>query len=607
MAKRFFWGLFFSLLFAASVYLVKTYDVAPIGPQGTEVGFSHINQTVHDLTGVNMQWYEITEYIGYAALAVAAFFALAGLVQMIKRRSLFKVDGEIIALGFLYVAVVAAYVAFEKYIINYRPVIMPGATAPEASFPSSHTMLIITVMGSAMMLIGRYVRSDFLKFLLRLICFAAIVVTVGGRLYSGAHWLTDVLAGIILSAALLEFYSAAIYKTRRSSAKYSDTDRASAESVSSGGTEGAHYSKHAKSEPKKGFFRVLFGLIGKLLLIVVLLAAALFGFLSVTEYKPDDRVTLTVEGDGSKTLAPGDTFSIVTWNIGYGALGDNADFFMDGGKGVKTADLERVNSNLDGIVTELNTLEPDILFVQEADQDSARSEHINEVDRLSQNMTGTCYAFANNFKVAFLPFPVPPIGKVDSGIATFSAYPMASAERIQLPIPFKWPVRMANLKRCVLETRVPLEGTDKELVLMNLHLEAYDSGEGKIEQTKMLAGLVKAEVAKGNYVIAGGDFNQIFSSEDSGIYPAQEGKWAAGEIPVDNFTGKWQFLMDERTPTCRSLDQPYAGADHSTFQYYLIDGFIVSDNIKVKLCETQDAGFVYSDHNPVLAELTLEK
>ena len=366
--------------------------------------------------------------------------------------------------------------------------------------------------------------------------------------------------------------------------------------------------KHFKEEERRFRpVRFFFRLIGCLLLIIILLIGGMLGFLSYTEYKPDDVTALELEGSAHGTLAPGDSFSIMSWNIGYGALGDNADFFMDGGKSVMTADTDRVNSNLEGIIREIKLVEPDILFLQEIDQDSDRSHNINELEKVRESLTGMTSSFANNFKVAFLPYPVPPMGKVDSGIATFSSYPVEAATRVQLPIPFSWPIRMANLKRCVMIDRIPLEDTDKELVLMNLHLEAYDNGEGKIAQTAMLADLLDQEAANGNYIIAGGDFNQIFSSEDSSIYPAQEGKWEAGKIDVDAISGDWQFLMDETTPTCRSLDQAYAGADHESFQYYLIDGFIVSGNIKVKSCETQDLDFVVSDHNPVVMKLKLSE
>ncbi len=344
----------------------------------------------------------------------------------------------------------------------------------------------------------------------------------------------------------------------------------------------------------------------KLLVLVILLLAAMIAFLSVTEYKPEDLETLAIEGKHSKTLSVGDTITVMSWNIGYGALGDNADFFMDGGKMVQTADTGRVNRNMEAIASQIEDVNPQILFVQEIDRSSSRSQHINELSFLRKELTGRVSSFANNFKVAFLPYPIPPMGKVDSGIATFSVYKANDAERVQLPIPFAWPIRMANLKRCLLVTRLPMGGSDKELVLVNLHLEAYDDGEGKIAQTKSLADFLQAEAAKGNFVVAGGDFNQIFSSENAALYPAQEGKWAAGELDVKQFASGFQFEMDETVPSCRSLDQPYEGADKKGFQYYLIDGFIVSGNMTVESCENLDLGFVNSDHNPVVLKVTLE-
>ena len=197
------------VLFAALIVLLKIYDVAAIGPMGTEIGFSHFNQFVHNLTGVNMLWYDITDYIGYAAIGVCALFAVVGFVQMVKRRSLIKVDKEILALGGLFVVVIGCYVFFEKYIINYRPIIMPGEDMPEASFPSSHTMLIMTVFIAVMIISDRYV-SKGLGALVRLACFLIVLVTIGGRLYCGVHWCTDIIGGILLSATLLLLFSAVV-------------------------------------------------------------------------------------------------------------------------------------------------------------------------------------------------------------------------------------------------------------------------------------------------------------------------------------------------------------------------------------------------------------
>ena len=367
--------------------------------------------------------------------------------------------------------------------------------------------------------------------------------------------------------------------------------------------------KHSKPEEGKkkvGIVRRIFRFIGCLILIVVLAFAGIIGWLSATEYKPDDVTEVSVEGKASAKVHRKDNLTVMSWNIGYGALGDNADFFMDGGKGVMTADHDRLDENISGIENEIEVEGPDILFLQEVDEDSTRSHHVDELADLRSIFTDYASAFAYNYKVSFVPFPVPPLGKVQSGIATFSKFGLDTAERYQLPCPFKWPIRVANLKRALLVTRVPVEGSSNELVLVNLHLEAYDSGEGKIAQTKQLAQFLNEEYKKGNYVIAGGDFNQIFSSEKKNVYPAQEGKWQPGVIDITGIEGTWSFLMDETVPSCRSLDQPYAGADHESFQYYLIDGFIVSGNIKVNKFANRDLGFENSDHNPVVMEITLK-
>ena len=349
----------------------------------------------------------------------------------------------------------------------------------------------------------------------------------------------------------------------------------------------------------KGFFKAIL----IILIILIVLMGALLIWLTAVEYKPEDVEDVTVEklAGESKSLAAGDDIKILAWNLGYGALGDNADFFMDGGKMVYSADEARVKENLNAFVSEIKLQDPDIVMFQEIDLDSSRSYHIDQTayfDDLGYNNM----AFANNFKVAFFPFPIPPYGKIDSGIATYSSYDIASATRIQLPCPFSWPVKTINLKRCLLVTRIPVEG-GKELVLVNLHLEAYDDGEGKAAQAKMLMDFLNEETAKGNYVIAGGDFNQCFSNIDNTytVFPEQ---WQPAKMDVEQFENDWQFIMTNETPSCRSIYAPLIG-NESDLQYYIIDGFIVSNNITVNSYEIRDLGFVNSDHNPQIISLTL--
>ena len=340
-----------------------------------------------------------------------------------------------------------------------------------------------------------------------------------------------------------------------------------------------------------------------LVIVLVVLMGALLAWLTIVEYKPEDQETVTVEslGGEAKTLATGDSIKIVAWNMGYGALGDNADFFMDGGKMVYTADEERVRENLDAIVSEVKSQNPDIVLLQEIDLNSSRSYYIDQTSYFD-NLGFNNMAFANNFKVAFFPFPIPPYGKIDSGIATYSSYQTTSATRVQLPCPFSWPVKTINLKRCALVTRIPVEG-GKELVIVNLHLEAYDDGEGKAAQAQMLMDILNSETAKGNYVIAGGDFNQSFSNVPMN-YPVYPEQWQPAAMDVSSYEDNWQFIMNNEIPTCRLLYTPLVGNENN-LQYYMIDGFVVSRNITIDSYEIRDLGFVNSDHNPQVLTITL--
>ena len=348
-----------------------------------------------------------------------------------------------------------------------------------------------------------------------------------------------------------------------------------------------------------------------LLLLLLLIAAALTEYLTLTEYRPEEVEEVAVLPGNRKAVSSGDTLRVWTWNCGYGALGSNADFFMDGGRGVYTADEERVRRNLEEIVRKTQEAQSDVVFFQEVDRRSDRSHNIdepiyliNELEEASGAEFTSAYAY--NFNVRFVPFPVPPIGRVKSGLLTLCSYKVDAAERYQLPCPFFWPVRTANFKRCLLVERIPVQNSGRSLVLVNIHLEAYDSGEGKAEQTRMLAKILRKEAESGNYVIAGGDFNQSFSNTDISAYPEMEGTWQPGRMDTDVLGSGWQCLMDNRVPTCRSLDRPYEGADPEQFQYYMIDGYIVSSNIEVRSCETQDLGFTCTDHNPVLMECVLK-
>ena len=343
----------------------------------------------------------------------------------------------------------------------------------------------------------------------------------------------------------------------------------------------------------------------RIIFCLVFAAALCLGLMTAAEYRPNERETLASSSRSSLPLRTGQSIRILSWNTGYGALGDNADFFMDGGKGVITSDSPRVTANLNGIAEFIASEDPDLILLQEVDLSSKRSFYINQTQFYRDQFPDFQNTFAYNYRALYVPYPLPTLGKVESGLQTFSRFGFREAERISLPCPFTWPVSSVNLKRCLLVTRIPVSGTDKELVLVNLHLEAYDSGEGKAEQTRILVRFMQEEYEKGNYVIAGGDFNQLFSNIDTSLYPVLENRWQPGLIDASAFSPSFSLLMDPSSPTCRSLDQPYAGADRDGFQFYLIDGFIVSDNVTVASYETRDLDFVCSDHNPVILTVSI--
>lgn len=362
----------------------------------------------------------------------------------------------------------------------------------------------------------------------------------------------------------------------------------------------------AGDNKNKTFAKKIIKALLSVVLVLVIAAAAGIGVLTIFEYRPEDKEDIELIGTADKTLSTGDSFTVLTWNTGYGALSDDSDFFMDGGTMVYTADKDRVQENLEQMAVEIKSIDPDIVFLQEVDRVADRSYKIDEVSFFQESNNDKVSSYALNMDAIFIPYPIPPIGRVKVGIQTLSAYEVSSSARLSLPVPFKWPVSTCNFKKCLNVSRIPVAGTDKELVLVNLHLEAYDSGEGKIAQTNMLRQVLQAEVDAGNYVIAGGDFNQVFSNTDTSAYPVYDGLWQPGSIDVAEFGDDFTFITDSSVPTCRSLDKVYLGADKDSFQYYIIDGFIVSANITIDSCKTQDLGFVCSDHNPVVLEVTLK-
>ena len=359
---------------------------------------------------------------------------------------------------------------------------------------------------------------------------------------------------------------------------------------------------------------IVFGII----FFLFILAGTGLLWLSSKEFKPADRESVPVTPSLSLRPARFQPIELYSWNIGYASLDEKQDFFMDGGKGVRPAGAGNVEENMWAIQAYFSAVAPDIIFLQEVDVHSKRSYRVNQVEYFSETWKGSS-AFALNFNCRYVPIPVfQAIGRVESGLLILNSYAASAAERISLPSSFTWPTRIAQLKRCLLIQRIPIQENGSssksdfspppgaELVLVNLHLEAYDEGGvGRIAQTKVLAELLKAEFEKGNYVVAGGDFNQVFPALKD-IFPIQQNEFFTPGIVDDSLFGEgWILAADPSAPSCRSLDKPYDG-NRSNHEFYIIDGFILSPNVELISVQTQDLDFRNSDHNPVKLTFSLK-
>ena len=276
---------------------------------------------------------------------------------------------------------------------------------------------------------------------------------------------------------------------------------------------------------------------------------------TLREYRPQKAESLSPP-KGRRLLSPADPFRLLTWNIGFAGFDSSMDFFMDGGKMVRPRSKSQVFRNMKGIGKILTSCTADAYFLQEVDLDSSRSYHMDQQDYFEKRM-GLPGVFAWNYKCDFIPFPLPPLGKMSSGISTF---------------------------------------TD-----LKVRSEAYDKGEGKLAQSRLLSQILSREYEKGNYVIAGGDFNQIIKGEDK--YPLRKSKnWTPGLLEKDFLPAHFSIAADDTWPTCRLLDRPYDGSSGKSLAYVL-DGFLVSDNLKISRVSVINTDFAYTDHQPVILEV----
>lgn len=345
-----------------------------------------------------------------------------------------------------------------------------------------------------------------------------------------------------------------------------------------------------------------------IVLAFVLVVGAYVAYVFIDYHRIGD-MELTPEGDAAATeLAAGKRYTVLSYNIGFGAYEDDYGFFMDGGTESWAWSEERLTANVDAIAAFLAQQKADFYLLQEVDIDSTRSYHVDERQPIYQALPGMSHVFAQNYDSPFLMYPLTqPHGASKSGLLTFSPAAISSAKRVELPIENSV-MKLVDLDRCYSVSRIPVDDS-KELILYNLHLSAYTSdGTIATEQLKLLLADMQAEYESGNWCVAGGDFNKDLLG-DSVVWfgeADQDYSWAQ-PIPDGIFDGYDVTLAapldeDAPVPSCRNADSAY----HEGQYVLTVDGFMVSKNVALESAEVIDTGFRWSDHNPVKMVFTLQ-
>ena len=353
------------------------------------------------------------------------------------------------------------------------------------------------------------------------------------------------------------------------------------------------------------------------LLAFVILVGGYVAYVFLAYHRIGDRTLSVMHGSGEGFLPLegaveiGTTYRVSSANVGFGAYSADYSFFMDGGKESRARSRQEVDRNMRGETALVKDLSPDFALFQEVDTDGTRSWHIDETAYLSGAMKGCEYdeVFAQNYDSPYLFYPlIRPHGANQSGIATLSRYPITSAVRRELPVESGF-MKLLDLDRCYSVSRIPT-ANGRELVLYNLHLSAYTSdGTIATEQLGLLCADMLAEYEAGNYCVAGGDFNKDLlgnSPEVFGVAAGENDTWAQ-PIPEGTIPAGLTLVapFDETAPaaSCRTASEPYSV--ETTFRL-TVDGFLVSDNVEVMDSAVLDAGFLYSDHDPVWMDFQLK-
>ncbi len=343
-----------------------------------------------------------------------------------------------------------------------------------------------------------------------------------------------------------------------------------------------------------------------LLYIVIVLAIGfviLVGYATISDYQPDEK-TNVYQSENPEVLEDSLEYVFMIWNIGYCGLSQEMDFFYDGGKMVK-AEKKQVETNLKEINAYL-TKEEDIDFflLQEVDKDSKRSYGTNQYETFEKSLSRYTSFFGKNYDVFFVPLPITnPYGRVLSGLMTLSLYRPLSSDRYSFPGNYGWPKGLFMLDRCFLVNRYPLK-SGKEILVINTHNSAYDDGSLKKGQMDYLKNFLLKEYEKGNYIVAGGDWNQC----PPNLEPKIEGYIFDEEtfdlIDENYLPADWKWAYQTKVPTNRRVATPY---NKKTSKTTMIDFYLLSPNIEVINIEGVNYEFKNSDHQPVKLSIKLKK
>jgi endonuclease/exonuclease/phosphatase family metal-dependent hydrolase len=344
------------------------------------------------------------------------------------------------------------------------------------------------------------------------------------------------------------------------------------------------------------------------LIILLTIVVGFGGFLAwatFNDYRPAAVERIPVKGEGLLT-AMGDTISLLTWNIGYAGLGREMDFFYEGGKRVRPSATE-YRGYLNGVLNSLAQVDhPDFVMLQEVDLKAKRSYFTDEVSAVDSLFDGYASAFALNYDVGFVPVPLAePMGFVMAGITTLSRYHYDDARRMAFPSSYAWPKNLFMLDRCFLLTRHPL-ADGKELVIINTHNSAFDDAAGmRSQELALLRKTMLEEFARGNYVIAGGDWNQnpILFDPDA-ITDGNKVHQISPPIPEGFIPGDWKWTYDPKRASNRDVNEPYQKGHTGTT---IIDFFILSPNLEMLEVNTLPWDFRFSDHQAVLLKVRFRK